>query len=561
MNIVKRYAKGLSLTLLTATSFSLAVPAVLAQSAATPAAVQSVSIPENVLAAVKLPALPALAEKLMDVSRKAELDAQTQMFLMLGLSQFGFPGFPGVSKSDGVTLFVLSSGSEIGSDMQFVTLAKLTSDSPMRQTLQGYGLTIEDRDGWALVSHDPAAFAAIKDFAGMTAIASSKSHFDVEARAYSSKSIQELISGLVESGLAKEEVEQKDAELIRGWLQLGIQLLDRIEWIGYGLSLNEETLSLGGVFAPKAGTPEAALLNAPTTGGKVAAGQFLPADVAIGYVAQFNVPATEAYIKSLSDVVKQMPNKDAAKLVQDGLDAYLAVVSPSDGGMAAIITELDIAQGKAKTLTIGTGKYELSQVDGFYNEFFNKLMPSLFALLGEDASKALKDSMKSEIKTGVAKVSGQNVNVLSYTTPDPENPESEITQETFYTVIKGALLSADTLDGLKTLAESYTAGKPLANNLADAYPLPEDTWLKGSVNVKVLAESLKNADEESVELFKAVSAIDPKPILYSIKYEGGHAVYNVDLSVDTVVKFVKLAMGQQPSEEVEITEIQVTPAN
>lgn len=576
MILLKRYAKGLSLSVLAATTFNFGAPAVFAQGQNAPAVAQpaTTSTTQNVLGAVKFPPLPVLAEKLTQVSQQANLGVQEQMVLQFMLMQFGYPSFPGISATEGVTVFVLGgeSGAENG-DVGFVGLARLAADSPLRGVLTQNGLQISDREGWVLIAPTEEAFALVKDLGTLIAIATDKAHFDIETRVYISGGVVNIVKGLFEANLVDEETDQEQVAKVRAWLEFVLKLAENYDWGGYGLSVNEGKLAVGGVIAPKAGTPDAQWINAALPATQVEAGKFLPAKVAASYVARFDVPATQVYLESLASAVQQIPNEKAAQLAKELLEQYGAYLANSSGTLATVTTGMNPVNQQMLGQTLEPGKHEQAKVDAFYGYLFNKLVPELFALFGEivDDGEIFTDLFKAEQQAGVDAIGAASVSVVRYTSPDPQDPSQKITQETYYTVINGAVLTASTLDSLKPLAATYSAGKAVANNLMAAHPLPANSWVRGSLDIglviKAIAGSLGNdADAEATAILTRLDALNLQPISVQAQADRGRGIYEMSIPMDSVAKLVHFVRSLEAEnavevEEVQINEVQVAPAN
>lgn len=566
MYLPKRYTAGLATLSLAAASLTLGLSA----QAADPV------IPENLYGVVKLPPLQTLTSNVMSVARKVEPGPQTELLPMLMLGGFGYPSFPGVSTTDGITAFILKGQDD--SDVQVVIYAKIEDGSQTRQALVSpeMNIKVQDRDGWTLLSQSEDAFAAVKDHAALAALAAEPTEFGVEARLYVTPATKSALNKLIDEEVA-EKVDEGDAETlakVKAWKDFGFKLLDHNLWAGFGISANADTLSVGALFAPRAGSPDAAWAAAPLPAGRVDLAQVLPASGWMNYTGQFNVPATLVYLKALEPIAAQVPDKKVSALLGDAIAKYAEFTALHGGKFAGSASEINIETGKVGQLSIVGGSFKQADVDAFYKYAFDKLVPEFIAIAADavGVEKAeLEKFMKMGVKTDVKQIDGQSVGALSVVAIDPTNPENTQTTETYYAVANGNLLSSDSLESLEGLIKAVVAGKPVANNLADALPLSEGLIFNGKIDLKgIFAQVSKNLtgdiDQSDLEAVKALEKLDLKPVDLALKSKNGLLIYRADASVDSLITLYRTfeafnAADQVEGIEVQTIEVQAPAAN
>lgn len=157
------------------------------------------------------------------------------------------------------------------------------------------------------------------------------------------------------------------------------------------------------------------------------------------------------------------------------------------------------------------------------------------------------------------------------TSIDPTNPENTQTTETYYAVANGNLLSSDSLESLEGLIKAVVAGKPVADNLADALPLSEGLIFNGKIDLKgIFAQVSKNLtgdiDQSDLEAVKALEKLDLKPVDLALKSKNGLLIYRADASVDSLITLYRTfeafnAADQVEGIEVQTIEVQAPAAN
>ncbi|MGE9297057.1 MAG: hypothetical protein ACQKBV_12290 [Puniceicoccales bacterium] len=520
------------ISIISSTTRSFRVVATMAALAIAPLATYAAADTDNVLAAVKFPPLKTFSDKLMGVARQVMPGQEVEMYPMLFLGAYGYPNYPGVSDKDPVTMFLFDS--EVEGNKPFVILSKISADSPLRNALtaksgggnpMALGMSIEDRDGWTLISNDPANFKHVTDVAALAKLAGEVEDFDITTRFYigpdkmaewvdemKAKARDEHVKA---GGAATDEALAQKERYIDFIATIG----ENLEFFDFGIDINNSAIGLGTALQAIKGTPEYAMLSAKS-GGDVPVAQFVEAAAALVYSSSVDVDAVETYYNVLHDRAMKIATKEGQKILEEAAQAnkeYFAMMGNGSAGA------MDFMDDKALTQTVSSGKMDNDKVVELAKLYYDKLIPQVMSHL-EFLDVGSDNAAEFEIKPGVAKLDGKSVNevISRIKTPDPVSaanpnaaPTSSIKEESsFFAIVDGNLVSASNQDLLATLVKAVESGKAVDNNvgskitLADgeamAYQFsfePLITWMTSSfpMQSETAKQALKSIQSESLD--------------------------------------------------------------
>lgn len=413
----------------------------------------------------------------MSVARAIQPGQQTEMLPLFLLGGFGYPNYPGISETDGVSVFFFETDA---ADPAIVILGKVGQDSPLRQTVQSMNWVIEDRDGWLLLAQNADAFKSVTDLDALVAINAEKADFDVTGRFYLGKDKVKQWATTFKDMIAAEHVpasddENKPLEIAKKqrYVDLAAQSIENLSWFEIGLDLSAETITIGSATEAVAGTPEGALLSS-AAGGEIPVGKLISADGMMTYQSKVSVDALLAY----SDVVIARASKMTGPAGKAWLKEYSQMMKEyakdSDGSVAGSMTmDKELPQIAA----VYGGSYTNEGLLKMGDTLYDKLIPELLANVSFFKDMGL--DYKFTLNKNVGKVGDISVHEvvtsIKYdpaTTPQVAAAAAKATEQdqiSYFSVVNGMVLTTASMDHMKTLVADVQAGKPVTNNIASAF--------------------------------------------------------------------------------------------
>lgn len=502
------------------------------------------------ICAVKFPPVKTLSNELMSLVRQVSPGPQTEMAPMMLLGAYGYPQFPGVSETEGVTMFFFKpqKGEET---TPMVILTKMEPDALMRKGLtmkaqgdnpmMGFlspGLEVRDQDGWTLFSNNAANFDYAKDVDALVKRAEKIQGFDITARFYIGPDNMAEWAEQLKETIAEEHslkgLEPSDPQLMRqqSLVDLMAMIGENLEWGEFGLDISEENVSLGMTALAIDGTPEARFFSIEG-GGAAPVANYVPAST-ISYIAKSDMKEWVAYYDVLAKRALLVSPPDAKPII-DKTSKYVHELAPQfSNAMAASISIPEPSQMEMSSATLCDLDQELfKEAMRFCTE---ELVPYARQYFGsEDLASTMP---KTSFKENVGEVFGSPVDAFESTYEsmefDWDNLESEPetvtkTDTTYYWIGDGAMVSATSLEQIKTLAENVVEKKTVENSVASKVQLAEGELLGLKLELGDLIHLfIQNAEPESEMARQALMKLanrDIKPVTASVRSGNNELTY------------------------------------
>lgn len=525
-----------------------------------------------VLAAVKLPPVKTLSDKLMGVARAVYPGQETEMMAMMFLGMFGYPSYPGVSATDGLTIFFFEGAAE--QDMPFVLMGKIEASSPLRvaftrqpdpnnpmDAMIAPGWEVEDRDGWALFSSDTANFKLVSDVAALAKLSADITDFDITTRVYIGPETMDKWARELKEGLTERHIEAggtPDDERLafkQRYVDFLASIGENLKWADFGLNVDAQAIALGGAVQALSDTPEF-LLFSSSAGGKVPVADFVNTSAAMILAGNMDMGAISTYLDTLETRALEHATAQGQALVKQAAEAnreYLAMLAGDWAG------NMNFAGTDVTTAYLAGGNMDSATLTRISQAYYEELIPALMEHLAE-MGMAEDGAAEFEFKSGVSKIAGNAVDeVISHVATyefhqgDQEPTKSVQTEETYFTVSGGDVVVASDLDALKALAEVVVTGKPVANNVASRLALASGEVYQFALDLKPFISSFTGEMEPETQAAKAalkqLASADLAPISGNLTIGDGKAKGLNSIPVSTLAAIADTVRRVQQAEK------------
>ncbi|GHC09457.1 hypothetical protein GCM10007047_28360 [Cerasicoccus arenae] len=524
----------------------------------------------KVLAAIKFPPVKALSNELMGLTRQVMPGQQTEMWPMMLLGAYGYPNFAGVSETQGPTMFFFHAAK--GDPTPYVILTKMSEKAAMRKALTmkskggnsmfGFlspGLVAVDRDGWTLFSNDAASFEYVQDLDALAHLSDEMKGFDINARVFVGPEMMSKWVQNIKETIADDHVlnggSVKDPALLHK--QLFVEFLatigENIEWAGIGLNITPDEVAMGFSVQAIEGAPEYSLLSAKA-GGPTPIANYVARSM-VSYVSNVDHHEILKYYEVLESRAMEVVTEEGRKWLTKAGEVNRTLISKMGDSHVGSIAFSDENVVATSAMSSELDNAVVVESMRFYYE---ELMPYLL-----QQCKAMgypQEAMEMVIKADVAEVQNSPVNEIQSKigSPlvgqlDPTNEEEYIrTEQTFFSVVMGNVLSSTKLDVLETLANNLTEEKPVADNIASRIQLANGQAIGSEIDVgsavEIFAQGFDHESEFARQALKQLMASDLAPITSSLRLGDGQGVYEFAVPVSTIVQLSEVSRQIKQSE-------------
>ncbi|MEO0797216.1 MAG: hypothetical protein AAFX93_18840 [Verrucomicrobiota bacterium] len=520
---------------------------------------------DNVLAAIKFPPVRAFTDSLMGVARQVNPGQETEMLPLLFLGAFGYPNFAGVSETEPVTVFLFDSTDS--EEMPFVILSKMSDSAALRNALTAQadpgnpmaamlapGFSVEDRDGWTLFSSSPENFKLVKNVSELAAMGKSVDDFDVTFRFFIGP---EKMSTWVNT--LKEEV--TDEHLMSGGSEkdedLGFKLRyidflatigENLDYYDFGIDINNQAISLGTVLQALEGTPEYTMLSAKA-GGSSTVGEFVSASAPITYVSNIDMKAVAEYYSVLNHRALKLATDEGKALLKRAAQTNAIYFSKAGNSTAG---SLDFDNDAAISSSVASGNLSNDELVKISKSYYDDILPAVLKHLAE---MQFSDEAAAEfvLKENVGEVAGDPINEMiskikvdtGLSLHEDENdaqPEYE-TEESYFAVVDGNVVTANNIDALKALAKVVAGGKAVENNAASRIELASGEAMGYQIDFKplidMMIESNSMQSQSAKQVYKDLSSADLEPAAGGVTLGNGRAKATLSAPLSSIVKIME----------------------
>ncbi len=258
-------------------------------------------LPKRVILTVKTGSLKELSDKIMQIARQVEPGPQVESMPFLLGAMLGDPMLQGVEAGRNIGVAMVKQEEEYVP----VLLARLPEESPYRQSLPGYGLSLSDYEGWTFGTLAPVEPDALGDLRGSLVewVQGAREH-DIELHLNGpevSRYILQMESE-VRTGLAGLTEEGQDPEMEEAIWSLVKTIAGEFRVassIGFGLGLDAESITQHGHITADEDTALGRFFSADHTV-SIAAAEWIEADHPVAYLARVNSGAIQDYLNYFS---------------------------------------------------------------------------------------------------------------------------------------------------------------------------------------------------------------------------------------------------------------------
>jgi len=510
------------------------------------------------VAVLRFPPLSILTQKIMAVARIVQPGPETEMVPLFLFGAMGYPDFPGISKTENITVFFLENPSETAAPMPtFIVLAKIETDSPARDAIAGYGLQMQDRDdGWVLITMDPGAFDRVNDVSPLIAAARSAKDYDIELMieldsARIERWMQPLTNDLLDD-VASELPEGSDAKQMQGLVQ-GFSTLMQVFLANFanakmGMDLSAEAIGAGLSIQARPGTPEAVLFSS-RAGGPVDVAKYVPADAMFTYVGNTEVQPWIDYMHSLQERLQPHLSPEHLALLQNMVTEMKTYLQQYSGQWAAS-TNIDLAIGQISGHFICGGDFTDERVVESGQRLFNKLLPEVLTVVSDEFSEVVNYTFEENVDAH-DDVNIHRLNIVSDYSKvglDEVVPLSE--QQLFLAVVAGNLLMSYSAEELKAFIDTVKAGNAVENSVAEKVQLEPGQAVHFLLDLRSYLKTIFDAVPDALsadnqKVFDALTTAQLDPLRGDYAYANGRLSVGIDVPVTSIAKMAEIARSMQ----------------
>ncbi|MFP6900689.1 MAG: hypothetical protein VCA36_07075, partial [Opitutales bacterium] len=223
-----------------------------------------VGIENQPFAYAKSIALPKLLQKVTEVAQAVKPGPEAAAIAAMVGVMIGDPGFASIDPKSPMSIFLFDDFE--GDDPIFVIVGKLTKDSPIRKTLEEWGMSFAEKKGWTLATQTPELLTQVKDWSPLLTFAAKAPEGDVDFGGRLDPLRKELpkIKGSMAEGLAEPPFEEDTQTSLRKLLEVMLDEVATLDSIKFVLSLSKKEIIGRYTFAAQENSALAKLLSTKT---------------------------------------------------------------------------------------------------------------------------------------------------------------------------------------------------------------------------------------------------------------------------------------------------------
>jgi hypothetical protein len=502
--------------------------------------VESPSQPDGMLGVVRASAPTQLLPKIMQIARQVQPGPQTEAlpFILGGL--LGDPMLTGISATENIGMVLL--GDVV--NMVPVILLKLPETSPLRRTLPGFGMTLEDRFGWTFLVPTGYSLSVIDGREErLIAAVREPRRYDLEMEGRMESLVTLLRQG---SGFAALGGLSGPAGWASG-LEVAASELEAVQDVRIGLNLAGRAIDQGILVRAVSGTAMSSFLHQERTG-DLGFARFIEADGAIGYLGGFDRAATLGYFDHLVARLAASEAGDGSAMLTDVLESTRKSLGTMSGTSAGVVSLDGMNPRMASIMPTTMG-------DEALQEFLRKQAGRAKGLM----DGALDDTVTYVVTTHVAQVGGVDVHRLrtEWTVSDDDQGllgagaglgSSGIEPQDLYGgLAEGYLATASSLDRVTRLIQAIQGGEAVENNLLSLISIRDENLFEFQMDlVQYLGEAIAWVMPGMVADLERLQSQPPPPVKGWVAARGGEGEMMASLPVETIIMLYQaLVAGQQ----------------
>lgn len=501
-------------------------------------------IPANpLLGYIKCPPIQELTDKMMTSARAVQSSPELEMMPAMMLAPLGYPEYNGISKDHDMTVFFFNNPNF--NNAPWVILAKLTPDSPLRETLTTMQWVYQDVGEWTLISDNPQNLTAITDPTYLIEINKMKRYFDVDVKLFSDAMAPYIMMGqmLLGAGIAQHEAQSptNSTQDLMAIVNAFTSQLNDIESFRLGLTFTPEAIKTAFSIKAKGGTPLYALFSQPS-GGSVKLANYMQAETStFASVAKWSPSHVKTYLDSLWGPMLASVQSPVLQSVLTDLQAiYNMDAEHFNGEMVEVIT---MAPRNEEIMLTGVGgSYTDEHIKQIYSMLFSNVIPKLLGSLGIDPNHIINYSNavdgnfngvilhKATYNFGIDETLNADMNL-----PVPEN------QIAYNAVVNGDFVQSNNREALTALINRLQSGIPAKQNLARTLSLPNGTLMRFQFNPGILLDSLfEPVDPDGEPMKDAYAMGDMQPMFGQITNGNGRVSYYLSMPTSTLATLTQI---------------------
>ncbi len=417
-------------------------------------------------------------QKITEVVRKIQPSPQVDSFPYMIGGMLGDPTLDSISATENITVFLYNTPDM--NSASFLILAKLTEESPIRATLPMQGFTIQDHEGWSMISRDPKMWDLVENVDSLIKIAERKRNSDVEFGLWlnrlkdaSDTFKNEIIDDLEKDGRFSDEA---DKATIAGFLDIIFGELTSLDSVLLGLNFTPEDFVFQSVLKANSEAPLGKLFSQEPSA-IVRAGDYIAEYSMLTYMLSIDPMISGEYLNYIMDAVIDVSENEWKPLMMRIKAIYNRFMQKIDGTVAG-------------SMNISNTSVVMRQIGGadFSSDEFAELIAVSIKFMEDFASKLTLEGETAyiplyEFKADAFAVKGVPVHTLksrfNFTgNPDPQdetdNPTNDreqgdsaffASQTYHYAVCNGYYLSSSDTQGVSDLITRVKSNHPVSSNL------------------------------------------------------------------------------------------------
>ena len=507
----------------------------------------------------------------MEVARQVYPSQQTEMLPLIFFGAFGYPEYPGVSKTEHATFFVFDDDATRNLPLgkkHMAFMLKMDENSPVREALKASGFTVTDQAGWTFVFEEGDGvytFASNEDVKLLAEMNNAPMSGDFEGRFYTQSmlrcphmreafltrtvSYQVDEQGNLISNEKGEPIPLKgkvapnyEAYINALWEELGTS-----EYLGFEIALGEEAIDSAVVLKAQPGTALDSLLS-QEVGGTVPLARFLSADQMLAAVAKYDPQATQAYIDTFFDRVAKAsfpPEREGRVRVFQHHIRQLNLMH--DG---TLVFAENYRDGKATVdfMEVLGGDYDdaslVESLKTIYTDFFNNWAQKF-------AKKTGTPLITFDFIESAFEVEEVPVHKVTFSVNELDGPPVML-EEQYFAIVRGSFLSTVNPADMATLIQTLQAQEVVSNNMGESFTLRNGELLQFTFNLKESLDSVSRLafqefpdnSPEAIALqeatFAALEELELDPITGGVALGSGEAKAFAQVSVHNITELVRL---------------------
>ncbi len=491
-------------------------------------------VPDNLILSIHFPPMKTFSDKFMAVARKIKPGQELEMGAMMMLGGIGYPNYPGISETDGLTMFLFETEDMVP---QGFIMAKIAPDAPIRNMLPSFNQQVKDVDGWTLISADASGFDLAGDIASLAALNASAQSYDIEARLHlNSARVQEWTNSIL-----AEIADETDENMARvsGLMKLVMTSLDSAESATIGLDLDPTTLKSAFLASFKPGTAEATLMNAPHAG-PVPEAAMLAADAPMLMAGRMDMTSLVDYTKALKERALPLVDQDIIKIIDTYLKWVIDYAEMSKGTFAAAMSMTDM---NLDMTALYSGNYSSEKVYATMQESVD-IMDTIFKLMGmttDDIQIKYKTEQLDELIDGNP--------IIRYEQEMPIEGQETMKTEYFYGIADDMMITDTSIERLKKNAKIVQEGEALTNSVASKLGNFETAAFTYLLDIPAYLSMFMTKDNpaflEMAPVIAMMQGADMKPIMGRLTTGDNSFTLEGGIDVDSIARLVAVVEKMQ----------------